>query len=142
MAATGKSTQLTNLALVPPTILRPAESMGIMRVISFDYTTAALTIGQYADLCVIPAGATILGGAIAHNDIGNSISIGTDDDVTKYLGQTSVASANTSLVPFAHTIALSAGQRVTAATTLVACARSGTWTAGKLLKGYVIVSID
>jgi hypothetical protein len=138
------STQKAQIAANSSDLLRPAELHGRVRVASFDYTVpvGGVAINKTVALCDIPAGATILGGVLVHEDVGSKISIGVSDNVTKYLTATSMASASTTPVNFAHTVALKAGQRVTEKTEIIAKSLEGAWTAGKKFLGMVQYCVD
>jgi hypothetical protein len=53
-----------------------------------------------------------------------------------------MASASTTPVNFAHTVALKAGQRVTEKTEIIAKSLEGAWTAGKKFLGMVQYCVD
>ena len=138
------SSQVAQLAANQNDFLRPAEAHGRVRVASFDYTVpqGGVAINKTVALCTIPAGATILGGVLVHENVGSKIGIGVSDSPEKYLGATSMASASTTPVNFAHTITLKAGQRITSAITLQAKSLEGAWTAGKKFIGMVQYCVD
>jgi hypothetical protein len=124
--------------------LKPSEYFGRLRVATFQYTIPAggLASGDTLELCVLPKGGTIIGGQLVHDGIGNSIVIGTPENYEKYLTNTATASATTTPVYFAHTIALKVGQTLSDETVIAAKAWTGAWTAAKKLSGVVLFVLD
>lgn len=137
------SSQLAQLAANSSDLLRPAEYNGRVRVASFDYTVPAggVATGKSVALCNIPAGATILGGIFAHEDVGNKITFGDATSADKFSGEISMASASTSSVEFANTIAKNAGLRITSASVLTAYS-VGAWTQAKVFRGAILYCVD
>lgn len=137
------STQKAQLAANSSDLLRPAEQGGRVRVASFDFTVPAggVATAKSVALCNIPAGATIIGGALAHNDVGNKITIGDATSADKFSGEISMAAASTASVEFANTLAKNAGLRITSASELTGYS-VGAWTAGKVIRGAVFYCVD
>lgn len=109
-----KSTQLTNAAGTSgtPGALRTQDNYGRIRVASFDWSPAAAVAStDTVQLCVLPAGARIVGGRIVSQATLQSaagvLMIGNSTTANKYLASTSSFSAATAAATFADTAVLS-----------------------------------
>lgn len=125
------------------------ELGGRQRTASFTFTvpTGNAAVNDVVNLVRLPKGAKIINGMLAFEAMSTgaadaSIQIGVTGAVTKYLGTTSVDAANTTLVSFAHTIALNHGETLTAETDLIATVVTEAWLAGKKLYGTVKYVVD
>lgn len=131
-----KSTQYTNATAFPMTPTKSYEK-GHKVTVLFDYTVpvGGITTTDRVALCVVPKDAVLLGGKIAQDALGNSITIGDGTTANKYLASTSVASAGAAA--FNDTSALYYQERLSAELILWATPAVGAWTAGKVLKGEI-----
>lgn len=134
---TYKSSQYTNETATPQTFNQGHE-MGPRLFKYFTYTvpSGGITTTDTLQLVSIPKGAVLLGGKFAHDALGNSITIGDGTTADKYKDSTSVASAGE--VFFNNTIALNFGEEISTAFVLTATPAVGAWTAGKVLKGFIM----
>ena len=131
--------------------LKPADFYGRKRTASATFTvpSGGIADGSLVELCELPKGATINGGAACHDGLGGTISIGIIPknegdfvgDYGKFLGATSSSSATTSPLFFAHTIALKNGYTLPFPAILVAAVGTG-WTAGKKLHVGAEIVVD
>lgn len=135
-----KSTQYTNATAFPMTPTKSYEKGNKVTVL-FDYTVpvGGITTTDRVALCVVPKDAVLMGGKIAQDALGNSITLGDGTTANKYLASTSVASAGASA--FADTLALYYQERLAAELVLWATPAVGAWTAGKILKGEITYMI-
>jgi len=131
-----KSSQYTNATAFPMTPTKSYEK-GHKVTVVFDYTVpvGGITTTDRVALCVVPKWALLLGGKIAQDALGNSITIGDGTTADKFLASTSVASAGA--VDFNHTSALYYQERQSAELVIWATPAVGAWTAGKILKGEI-----
>lgn len=131
-----KSTQYTNATAFPMTPTKSYEK-GHKVTVLFDYTVpvGGITTTDRVALAVVPKWAVLLGGKIAQDALGNSITIGDGTTANKYLASTSVASAGASA--FNDTLALYYMERQSAELIIWATPAVGAWTAGKLLYGEI-----
>lgn len=138
------SDQMAQLAANSSDLLRPAEFNGRVRVASFSYTvpTGGVAVNKTVALCNVPAGATIIGGTFAHEDVGSGISFGDATNADKYSSTISMAAASTASVEFANTIAKGAGDRKSSAFVLTAKSIGGAWTQAKTFRGAIFYCVD
>ena len=95
--ATVNSTQYANTASVPPTLNKPNELGGRVRVAYFSYVvgTAGLGNGDIVNLTLLPTGSRVIGGRLTWDALGTSVTVkvGYSGSDAKYLSATSAASA-------------------------------------------------
>lgn len=135
-----KSTQYTNATAFPMTPTKSYEK-GTKVTVVFDYTVpvGGITTTDRVALAVVPKWAMLMGGKIAQDALGNSITIGDGTTADKFLASTSVASAGASA--FNDTLALYYQERQSAELIIWATPAVGAWTAGKILKGEITYMI-
>lgn len=135
-----KSDQYTNATAFPMTPTKSYEK-GTKITVLFTYTVpvGGITTTDRVALAVVPKWAVLMGGKIAQDALGNSITLGDGTTANKYLASTSVASAGASA--FADTLALYYQERLAAELVLWATPAVGAWTAGKILKGEITYMI-
>ena len=131
-----KSDPYTNAPAFPMTPTKSYEK-GTKVTVLFTYTVpvGGITTTDRVALAVVPKWAVLLGGKIAQDALGNSITIGDGTTANKYLASTSVASAGASA--FNDTLALYYMERQSAELIIWATPAVGAWTAGKLLYGEI-----
>lgn len=131
-----KSDQYTNATAFPMTPTKSYEK-GTKVTVLFSYTVpvGGITTTDRVALAVVPKWAVLMGGKIAQDALGNSITIGDGTTANKFLASTSVASAGASA--FNDTLALYYQERQSAELIIWATPAVGAWTAGKLLYGEI-----
>ncbi len=143
------STQITKINSVPIQFLPAIDQGGRVRIAFFEFTTPAtgVAINDTIQLCKVPKGSRILGGAFANEAMSTAggaagVSLGDGTTADKYLAETSVDAASTDLVWFAKTIAKNFGETLAAELTLTATALTEAWAAAKKLWGFVLYALD
>lgn len=142
--ATYSSSQHANYTAVPATLVKPNELGGRSRIAYFAVTTSAYaSTGDVINLTTLPKGARIVGGRIVHeaNAASTTLSVGTTDSATRYLGATAVG-ASAGGTDVANTVALNFGDELTAITVITATPGGATWTAGTSILGFIEYVID
>lgn len=135
------SDQMTNLNASPVALGKPYEFGAPVRRSWFTYTVPAggVAASDTVALTKIPSGAIIFGGKVITDGLVTAgvMDIGDGTTANKYADGIAVASAGA--VVFADTILQNVGDILTAEITLTATNPAGgaTWTAAKLIKGYV-----
>lgn len=135
------SDQMTNLNASPVTLGKPYEGGAPVRRNWFTYTvpTGGVAATKTLSLTKLPAGAIVLGGKVATDGLVAlaDIDIGTSASANRYGDALDVSSAGA--VSFASNIAENIGDILTAETEIQATNPAGaaTWTAAKLIKGYI-----
>lgn len=124
--------------------LKPSDFYGRLRVATFHYKTptTGLEIGDTVQLCKLPKGACVMGGAITWEAMGTSatIQLGVTGTLGKYLGSTSVASAGGTDI--ANTIALNAGRFVVDEETVLMTIGGASVNSVKQFKGAFLIVVD
>lgn len=135
------SDQMTNLNASPINLMDSNEGGAPSRRNWFSYTvpTGGVVAGKTLSLTKIPAGSRITGGVIITDGLvaAGIMDVGTSASAAQYANDIAVATAGAVLI--ANTIALNVGDVLTADTEIIATNPAGaaTWTAAKLIKGYI-----
>lgn len=137
MAYTAKSTELTNLDASPVTRMKMSQEVGAFKTFSYTVPGGGLAQNSTLELLRLKSNQKLLGGCFTQDGLGNNVAIGDGTTADKYKASTSVAS--TGGFTFLDTAATNHGQELTADTSIVATVTGGAWTAGKIIKGYVII---
>lgn len=122
-----------------------ANENGKRHTITFTYTTPAASapaVGDYVELCKVPAGARILGGKLVVEALSSGAGVagadvGYDGADTRYLAAGNLDAAAT--VNFGDSIALNYGEVLTAEKTLRAKVTGEAWAVSKKVYGEVSV---
>ena len=144
------SDQVANFLAVPPVFIDPNEH-GVPRIARWSFTAPVgnLATASTVLLCIVPAGAAIIGGRRANDALSSaggdaSVQIGYSNrstpttivSATFFLGTTSVDAAGAGT--FADTMALNYGYEPSVDIYLVATVVTEAWVAAGTFNGYVI----
>lgn len=137
MAYTAKSTELTNIDASPVVRMKMVEAVGAFKTFSYTVPVGDLALNSTVELLRFEIGQKPLWGVVVHEDVGNNIALGDGTTEDLYKASTSIGSAGS--FTFFDLIAKKHGEIFTVNTSLVATVKTGAWTAGKKIAGYVIL---